>query len=311
MTTDQEAAELRYGMSAVADIPAHWVIENPDSQLITYPEMDQRTDEWHDQRRGMVTASAIGRLISVRSKTAAECPCPACGAPALSPCLSKVKRAGEVGAPIKQAHPERVAAAASLGEDSARDIELAAGEETRGLAALLAAERIAGFTEDTYVSYDMQRGIECEPLAIDAYSEHYGVPVETCGFMVRSWGRLRLGYSPDGLVGDDGLVEVKTRRGKKQVQTVVAGEVPAENMAQVQAGLFVSGRQWLDYVSFCGGLHLWTTRVTPDPQWFAAIASAVEACENAIDAVTAAYSKGVEGMPMTERVVEEMDLTWT
>lgn len=280
----------------------------PHSRLTTYPEVSPRTDEWYDLRRGMITASVVGRLITVRGKTATECPCPACGAPALNPCLSKVKRAGEEGAPIKQPHPERVAAAATLEDDSSRVIEHASGDEARGLVALLTAERIAGFTEDPYVSHDMLRGIECEPLAIDAYSDHYGVPVQACGFMIRSWGRCRLGYSPDGLVGDDGLIEVKTRRGKKQVQTVVAGEVPAENMAQIQAGLFVSGREWLDYVSFSGGLHLWTVRVVPDPRWFDAIGAAVEACEAAVDAMTAAYMDGVKGMPMTERVAEEMDL---
>jgi hypothetical protein len=280
------------------------------SQLVTYSEVEQRSDEWHAQRRGMVTASVVGRLISVRSMTATEYACPACDAPALSPCLSKVKRGGEERAPIKQAHPERTALAAAMGADSKPIIEVAAGDEARKLAAHLAAERIAGFTEDTYVSYDMMRGVECEPLAIDAYSEHYGVPVQPCGFMVRSWGRFRLGFSPDGLVGEDGLIEVKTRRGKKQVLTVVAGEVPPENMAQIQAGLFVSGRQWLDYVSYSGGLHLWTTRVYPDPQWFDALAAAVEACEDAVTAMVAAYNRGVEGMPMTERLVEEMDLTW-
>ena len=84
--------------------------------------------------------------------------------------------------------------------------------------------------------------------------------------MVRSWGRYKLGYSPDGLVGKDGLVEVKSRRQKAQVLTVVSGEVPAANMAQLQAGLFVSGRDWIDYISFSGGMHLFPIRVYPGPE---------------------------------------------
>ena len=63
--------------------------------------------------------------------------------------------------------------------------------------------------------------------------------------MVRTEPGWKLGYSPDGLVGDDGLIEVKSRRAKKQLQTILSGQVPAENMPQLQAGLLVSGRSWI------------------------------------------------------------------
>jgi hypothetical protein len=278
----------------------------PASHLVTYSEVIQGTDEWHDQRRGMVTASAVGRLVTSRSMTATEYPCPACEAPATTPCLSKVKRAGEVGAPIKVAHSERTALAVQMRDQSPRIIEVATGDEVRTLTALLAAERITGHTDHVFVSDDMLRGHEDEPRAIDVYSQHCGVPVESCGFMVCSWGRYRLGYSPDGVIGDDGLVEVKSRRQKKQLLTVVSDEVPPENMAQLQAGLFVSGRDWIDYVSFSGGMHLYVKRVLPDERWFAAIAAAVEGFEDGATAMVAAYEKGTAGMPMTERPAEEM-----
>ena len=68
--------------------------------------------------------------------------------------------------------------------------------------------------------------------------------VDVLGFMIRDdWG-YRIGYSPDGLVGDDGLIEVKSRRPKKHLQTILANEVPAENIAQIQTGLLVSQRKW-------------------------------------------------------------------
>jgi len=170
-----------------------------------------------------------------------------------------------------------------------------------------AAERITGFVDPTFVSVDMERGLYDEPLAADAYAKHHA-PVDPCGFMVRTWGDTRLGYSPDGLVGTNGLIEIKSRRGKKQVETVLTGEVPAENMAQLQAGLFVSGRAWVDYVSFSAGLHLWTMRVTPDARWFDAIRAAVEAFEEAVTATVATYQEAVKGLPMTERPVEDMVL---
>jgi hypothetical protein len=77
-------------------------------------------------------------------------------------------------------------------------------------------------------------------------------------------------------------------------------------MAQLQAGLFVSGREWIDFISYSGGMRLWVKRVTPQPQWFAAIEAAVEAFEVNAAAMTDAYTRGTEGMPMTERSEMEM-----
>lgn len=214
------------------------------------PDLEQGSDAWHDQRRGIVTASVVGQLITPRT------------------------------------------------------IKPASNDDSRGLTTHLAAERITGYTEPTYVSSDMWRGIEDEPRAIDVYSEHYA-PVARVGFMVRDdWG-FRIGYSPDGLVGADGLVEVKSRRQKTQLSTVLTGEVPAGNMAQLQCGLLVSGRKWVDYISYSGGMHMWVKRVTPDPRWFDAIVQAVDAFEATVAQMVATYATATEGLPMTERVVEQ------
>ncbi len=223
--------------------------------LRIYPELEQRSEKWYEQRRGMVTASAISALITAKTLKPAD------------------------------------------------------NDYSRGLVAHLVAERITGYTEPTFVSFDMERGIDDEPRAVDVYSEHYA-PVKKVGFMVRDDYSWELGYSPDGLVGDDGLVEVKSRRQKKQLLTVVAGEVPAENMAQLQAGLFVSGREWCDYISFCGGMRLWVKRVEPDPRWFAAIVEAVAAFEKAAEEMADQYLKAVEGCPMTERIDNNLGLVF-
>jgi len=217
--------------------------------LLELPDIIQGTDEWHDQRRGIVTASIVGRLLTTTGKVANN-------------------------------------------------------DTSRATVATLVAERITGWTDPVYVSDDMLRGTNDEPYAIAAYSEWIERPVVTTGFMVRDdWG-FELGYSPDGLVGDDGLVEVKSRRPKKQLQTVLEDAVPAENMAQLQCGLLVSGRKWIDYVSFCGGMHLYVKRVEPDPEWFAAIVAAVTAFEESAAQMTDLYANATEHMPMTERVVE-------
>lgn len=272
--------------------------------LTEYPEVIQGTDEWHDQRRGMVTASVVGQLLSVSTLGADGYDCPACGATAGDPCQSK--RAGT--GPIKTMHPERVSHAADHAATAPLVIEPARGDTARSLTRLLVAERITGHTEPTYMSDDMLRGWEDEPRAIEKYAEH-NMPVTTTGFMVRDdWG-FKIGYSPDGLVLDDGLVEVKSRRQKKQLQTILSGEVPTENLAQIQCGLLVSGRSWCDYISYCGGMPMWVKRVEPDERWFEAIVAAVEVFEAAAQRMTADYQIAVTGLPETERVTE-MEMTF-
>lgn len=275
--------------------------------LHEYPDLDQGTPEWHDQRRGMVTASAIGLLLSVSHLGAIGYGCTDCDAPANNPCRSKVKRGGESGSAIKTMHPARVAAAEANRESAPLVIEPATGDTVRNLTALLAAERITNYTEPTFQSDDMWRGVMDEPVARDLYTKHYA-PVRESGFMVRDdWG-FEIGYSPDGLVGDDGAIEVKSRRQKKQLLTVLANDVPAENYAQLQAALLVSGRAWIDYVSFSGGMAFWRKRVTPDPVWFDAIVAAVAAFEKTAELMVSKYLTAVDGLPMTERTSIELGM---
>ena len=190
---------------------------------------------------------------------------------------------------------------------TAKTLKVASNIESRALTATLVAERITGWTDERYVSYDMARGHEIEPEASRIYSENYA-PVTECAFMVREYKGFRIGYSPDGLVGDDGLIETKSRRPKEHLATVLSGKVPAENMAQLQTGLLVSGRSWIDYLSYCGGMALWRKRIYPDPDWQTAILAAAATLEDAAIDMTAAYLKATDGLPMTERplVYEEM-----
>jgi hypothetical protein len=159
----------------------------------------------------------------------------------------------------------------------------AANDKERSHLFELLAQRITGYVEPHYISDDMLRGQEDEIEACIAYGKHY-VPVDSVGFVTNSkWG-FTLGYSPDGVVGSDGLVEAKSRRQKYQVQTIienVAGEtIPAEFMAQVQTGLMVADdREWLDFISYSGGLPMAVVRCWPDPVVQAAILEAAEAFE--------------------------------
>jgi predicted phage-related endonuclease len=147
----------------------------------------------------------------------------------------------------------------------------------------------------------MMRGHLDEPYARQVYADHYA-PVDEVGFMTRDFDGHLLGFSPDGLVGQDGLIEIKSRRQKKQLATVLADEVPLENIAQVQCGLLVSGRDWCDFVSYCGGMRLYVKRVHPDPRWHEAILAALHAFEESAAQMIATYTERTKSAPMTERI---------
>jgi hypothetical protein len=110
------------------------------------------------------------------------------------------------------------------------------------------------------------------------------------------------------LVGDDGLIEIKSPRQKGHFLTVVDDEVPARHMAQLQAGLLVSGREWIDFISYHGGMHLWPKRVTPDPKWQGAIIAAARRAEEAITEMVAKYERAVVGLPLTERIDFDLEV---
>ena len=165
----------------------------------------------------------------------------------------------------------------------------------------LASERIAGYAEPGRISADMWRGIEEEPLARDAYAEYEAIPVAECGLMVRDdWG-VQIGYSPDGLVGDDGQIEIKSRLHHVHVSTVLASDVPPEVWAQLQCGLLVSGRAWVDYISYSSGMALWIRRVYPDDGWHKAIVAAVSEAEARITRITNTYRERTDGLPVMPR----------
>src|SRR5699024_4057586 len=147
-------------------------------------------------------------------------------------------------------------------------------QTSRGLITTLAAERNTGHDEETYMYYNMRRGVELEHYARDAYAEHY-TPVDEVAIMVRDFEGTQLAFSPNGLVEDSGVNEIKTRTPKIHINTIMSDQVPAANLAQLHTGLLVTGREWADYVSYSPGLHLWTKRVYPDPVWKAAIIEAL------------------------------------
>lgn len=288
-------------MTAATDRPA-------DVNVRYHPDLEQGSEEWLAARCGIVTASVVGRLLSVSTYGGQDYECPECGVTAGDPCRSMAKRGSDSNPAIKTLHGARTALAVSRRDSSPLIVTPATGDDARSLTLSLVAERITQHVEQGYVTDAMWRGREEEPLARAAYAEHHA-PVTEMGFITRRFvtetaGNSFIGYSPDGLVGDDGLIEIKSRNQKNQLQTILTDEVPAGNMAQLQCGLYVTGRSWIDYVSYSGGMPLYVKRVEPDFAWLAAIASAVDAFETTAAGMVEHYASAVVGLPVMERTPE-------
>ena len=187
--------------------------------------------------------------------------------------------------------------------------KVADNDSARRYVTSLAAERLAGYAEPGRISADMWRGIEEEPLARAAYVEHQRSTVTECGLMVRDdWG-FPIGYSPDGLVGDVGQIEIKSRLHHVHVSTVLsASDVPPEVWAQLQCGLLVSGRSWVDYISYSSGMALWVKRVHADDGYQRAIVAAATQAEDTIAAIVDTYQSRTEGLPVMPRTPDYSEI---
>jgi len=274
--------------------------QQPTSRLEVFTDLQQGTDEWLQQRCGIITASVIGQFITQGPPDALTVECPKCEAGEGAPCVSLARK---IPAPIKTPHDERATQAATLPPV----FKVSSNDYSRALTMTLVSERITGYVVPTHMTRNMERGTLDEPYARDKYSEHHA-PVHEVGFMVREYPWGRIGYSPDGLVGDEGLTEIKAPEPKKHLATILADSVPYEHMAQLQTGLLVSGREWIDFNSYSGGMPLWTRRVYPDPAWQQAILDAAMTFEDTAATTIANYKHLTQHLPTTERIDHYPDL---
>lgn len=171
-------------------------------------------------------------------------------------------------------------------------LKAAANDKARAHVFEIAAQRITRHVEPAYISDDMLRGQEDEIDARALYAEHYA-EVENVGFITNDSFGFTIGYSPDGLVGDDGQIEIKSRRQHFQVETIMRTAIPSEHVIQVQTGLLVSGRQWCDFISFSAGMPMAVIRAHPVPEIHDAILEAAEAFETKVAEVIQAYADAV------------------
>jgi putative phage-type endonuclease len=123
------------------------------------------------------------------------------------------------------------------------------GASRDNYAAELIAERLTGTPAASYTNAAMQWGTECEPHARAAYAFYRNSDVIEVGFVDHPT-MPNVGASPDGLVGSDGLVEIKCPNTATHIDTLLDQAVPAKYITQMQFQMACSGRQWCDFVSF-------------------------------------------------------------
>lgn len=140
----------------------------------------------------------------------------------------------------------------------------------RKLIATLRQEIATGEPEWTEPNEFMAHGTRCEPMACALYEWERDVTVEHVGLIVHPTLDY-VGFSADGLIGDDGMLEIKSPALEpRHLRTVESGKCPDDYMPQVQGGLWVTGRQWCDFVSFWEPTHdLCVVRVHRDEQFIA------------------------------------------
>jgi predicted phage-related endonuclease len=129
----------------------------------------------------------------------------------------------------------------------------------------LAGERELGTKADTFQSQAMLRGLELEDEARALYSMIHGVEVQEVGLCVGDEGRWSC--SPDGLVGDDGGLEIKCPALHTHVDYRLRKRLPVEYVQQVQGSLFITGRKWWDFISYYPGTRPFIIRVERDEEF--------------------------------------------
>ncbi len=137
----------------------------------------------------------------------------------------------------------------------------------------LAGELLTGEPMETFTSPHMDRGKTMEDEARETYAFIHDADIKRVGF-IRNGDK---GASPDSLVGDEGGLEIKTALPDIQIERLMSGKLPPEHKAQVQGNIWISGRQWWDFVSYWPKLPMLTVRVFRDDIYIANMSAEIDA----------------------------------
>ena len=136
----------------------------------------------------------------------------------------------------------------------------------------LVLERLTGKQQEFYQNEAMQWGTDTEPQARMAYEAQTSTLVDELGFIDHPT-IANFGCSPDGVIGEDGLIEIKCPNSKTHLSTLLSGKAPTKYIPQMQTQMAVMNRQWCDFVSFDPrlpeDLQLFVVRVNRDDEYIA------------------------------------------
>lgn len=138
---------------------------------------------------------------------------------------------------------------ASMVADATARTKTGWGASRANLAARLVAERLTGSLSETYSNDAMRWGTEKEPEAREFYSFVFGLDVRQVGLVLHPTIDMAVA-SPDGLIGDDGLVEIKCPNTATHIETLLSGKPDPRYTKQMQWQMACTGRQWCDWVSY-------------------------------------------------------------
>ena len=129
----------------------------------------------------------------------------------------------------------------------------------------LVGEAVSGISEESYKSKSMQRGNDLEEEARQLYEIINDVEVRQVGFCKEG----QVGCSPDGLVSEDGMIEIKCLGNVAHVDILLKQEMPIKHFQQIQGQLLVTGRKWCDFFSYSPGLKPFCKRIERDEVFLA------------------------------------------
>lgn len=189
-------------------------------------DCEQGTPEWHESRRGLVTASMFGTV------------------------MAKGKDGGTSQTRKTYMHK-------------------------------LAGEIITGELSEGYSNEHMQRGKDMEAEARQTYAFIHGAQPQLVGFVVNG----RKGASPDSLLGDAGVLEIKTKLPHLMIECILKDEFPSEHKAQCQGALWVAEREWIDIAVYWPKMPLFVKRAYRDEDYIKKLSDAVDTFNDELDAV--------------------------
>ena len=163
------------------------------------------------------------------------------------------------------------------------------GKTRRAYMLKLAGEKITGELAESFSNAHTDRGHVMEPQARELYQLQTGYDIRDVGFIRADYDA---GASPDSLVNNDGLLEIKSKLPHLQLECLLSDKVPASHIKQVQGQILISEREWCDFVSYWPGLPLFVKRVYRDDELCSEIRSAIDKFNSELNEII----EKVEGM---------------